>query len=257
LKFAYSNKDNCPQCSKRITDIDKPKYLEYVYYYNVSRRKNHLPVKSVNENDLKDFIIHYFMENLELSPALAEWSKTYLRESKDREISLQHALSAQAKEESITAEKRKKRIIQMMADEAISAQDGRLALEELNREIASGNVKKTKVAWFETAIEIADLTQEFVAIMESDDVKSKRATLSQFGSNLIWNEEKLSIINKKWTNVLAEGLKEAKCEKPQFEPRNIVDTSDSNEVFASVRPILLRTWDNVRKVIIESNPLSQ
>ncbi|MEI9966953.1 MAG: hypothetical protein WDN67_05030 [Candidatus Moraniibacteriota bacterium] len=102
-------------------------------------------------------------------------------------------------------------------------------------------------------VAVADLTREFVTIMESDDIKAKRETLTEFGSNLIWNEEKLSIINKEWANILAKGLKEARCQNPRFEPRNIVDTSDSNEVFASVRPILLRMWDDVRKSIIAEN----
>lgn len=239
-KFAYSNKTDCPQCGKLILEIDKPKYLEYVYYYNVARRKNHLKTKSVSEVDLKDYVVDYVRENLQLSPALVEWSKKYLHELKDQEIEVQRSVSSQAKDEAETAEKRKRKIIQMMADEAISSQDGRIALQELNKTITSGNARKIDAHWFETAIDVADLTKEFVDIMESDDVNSKRAMLSRFGSNLIWNEEKVSISNTKWMNVLVEGLKEAKRKNPRFEPRNIVDTSDSNEDFASVRPNLLR-----------------
>jgi site-specific DNA recombinase len=256
LKFAYSNKTNCPRCTKPITDIEKPKYLEYVYYSNITRKKNYLPTKSVREDSLKSFVIDYFTNNLQLSPALAEWSKKFLHESKDREFGLERALFAQAKEEIAAVEKRKKRIIQMMADDAIPQQDGRSALEELNKCISASNVKKSFSNGIEEAIKIANLTREFVAIMESDDTRAKRAVLSEFGSNLVWNEKELSITNTKWVDVLAGGLKEAKRENPRFEPKNIVDTSDSNEVFASIRPILLRTWDDVRIAINEFKGLS-
>jgi hypothetical protein len=40
--------------------------------------------------------------------------------------------------------------------------------------------------------------------------------------------------------IIQEGFLEAKSKNPQFEPENIVDTSDRNGVFEDVRPTLLR-----------------
>ena len=77
-------------------------------------------------------------------------------------------------------------------------------------------------------------------------LESKRLVLSRLGSNLIWNEEKVSIINTKWVGVLINGLREAKRKNPQFETKNIIDTSDSNEDFALVRPNLLPLLDTFR-----------
>ena len=128
----------------------------------------------------------------------------------------------------------------MMADGIIPENDGKDTINELNSIIDSRNSINSDRDWFNNTLDIADLTKEFVDIMKSDAIKPKRSVLSRFGSNLIWNEEKVSIINKKWIDVLVDGLKEARSKKPQFEPKNIVDTSDSNEVFVAVRPILLR-----------------
>ena len=70
-------------------------------------------------------------------------------------------------------------------------------------------------------------------------IMEKRELLTKLGSNLTWNEEKLNVINRISIQTLIDGLKNTRSKKPQFEPKNIVDTSDSNEVFASVRTDLL------------------
>ena len=240
-KFCYSHRTDCPKCGKLIVDMDSPKYLEYVYYYNISLRKKSLPTKSVTETDLQKFTVDYFMENVQLSPALAEWSKKYLHELKDKELEVQRVVSSNTKNEAETAEKRKKKIIQMMADDTISAEDGKKALADLNKTISSSrNHTPVPSDWFDIALDLTDLTKEFVDTMQSDDVKSKRVVLSRLGSNLIWNEEKVSITNTKWMNILIEGLKEAKLKNPKFEPRFCEADKDKTEVFASVRPTLLR-----------------
>ncbi|MCF7864989.1 MAG: recombinase family protein [Candidatus Pacebacteria bacterium] len=239
-KFAYSNKTNCPDCGKLIMEIDKPTYLEYVYYYNVARRKSYLKTKYISENKLTGHIVDYAKENVQLSPSLVEWSKKYLHELKDKDIELQQAMTTHAKDEVETAEKRKKKIIEMMADGALSPADGKVSLEELNKTILSSSRRKVDASWFDTAINIADLTKEFVDIMQSDNINSKREVLSRFGSNLIWDEEKVSIINTKWMDILIQGLKEAKLKNPQFEPRNYDVDKGKTDVFASVCPNLLR-----------------
>jgi hypothetical protein len=49
---------------------------------------------------------------------------------------------------------------------------------------------------------------------------------------------------KKSVQAFIDGLAAAKTINPTFEPENILDVSDENEVFASVRPTLLRGQDS-------------
>jgi hypothetical protein len=70
--------------------------------------------------------------------------------------------------------------------------------------------------------------------------------LARLRPNLIWDEQNLSIINTKPIQSFINGLAEAKSKNPQLEPRNIVDTSDSNEDFRLLRPTLLRVLDRFR-----------
>ncbi len=46
--------------------------------------------------------------------------------------------------------------------------------------------------------------------------------------------------------VFVNGLREAREINPAFEPKNILDLSDENEVFASIRPRMLRMLVDVR-----------
>ncbi len=240
LKFAYMHKEACPKCGKLIDDIENPKYLEYRKFYNVPRKKAGLKTHSVDESKLQDFVLNYFKENIQISPALAKWSKNHLHELKDKEIERDRAMALNEKGKAEEAEKRKRKILQLMADEQITAEDGKDMIAELNQIISSKNNLEIKSSWFDKANEIIDLNLEFVAILKSDDVQAKRRVLGKLGSNLIWDEEKISICNTKWMDALISGLKEAKTKNPRFEPENIVDTSSSNSDFSPISISLLR-----------------
>src|SRR3989344_4424418 len=238
-KFSYINKDNCPKCGKPIIELDNPKYLEYRYFYNVSRRKQGLEARTVSEDELQEYLINFFKENVQISPALVEWSKKYLHELRDKEIETNRAIASQEKYRVEEAVKRKKKMLQLMADGEVAPEDGNEAINEFNSVISSEVISSRKDGWFEKALDVTDLLTEFVGIMKSDDVQAKREVLSRLGSNLVWDEKKLSILNVKWVNVLVDGLKEAKRINSEFEPKNSLADKDKTEVFASVRPSLL------------------
>ncbi len=79
----------------------------------------------------------------------------------------------------------------------------------------------------------------------------KQEALSALGSNLILNDKKLTITNMELFSVIEKGLLDSKAINPMFEPRNIVDTSSRNEVFASVFYRQLRGLAAVRTAYIE------
>ena len=81
------------------------------------------------------------------------------------------------------------------------------------------------------------LIKEHVAYIDGE-TKEKRVILSRLGLNLIWNEEKLSIINAEPIQKLIDALTAVKAECPEFEPANVVDTSEQNGVFTAVCPLL-------------------
>ena len=68
-------------------------------------------------------------------------------------------------------------------------------------------------------------------------MKAKRNILSKLGSNLVWNEEKISIYNSNAINKLVEGIKKAKLEFPKFEPKNYVVNKSLNEKTGLFLPV--------------------
>ena len=68
-------------------------------------------------------------------------------------------------------------------------------------------------------------------------MQSKRNVLSKLSSNLVWNEEKLSIYNSKEINKLVEGINGIKSKIPKFEPKNYQAPQSSKEKTDAFSPV--------------------
>jgi site-specific DNA recombinase len=240
-KFSYRSKTNCPKCGIAIDKIKNPKYLSYVNYYNVPKRKRRESGKYIEEGKITTFFRLYAEKNLTMSKALADWCKRHINEIKDKEVET-NLLEFAGKNDRINQlEARKKKYRQMLADNQVNHSDYKSDIEEIDKELSDINDRKSKDCdWQKKSGEIVDLTTEIIATLKGDSIKDKRAMFTKLGSNLIWNEEILNIINLEPIQKLVNGLNEARTKNPQFEPESIIDTSSQNEVFEDIRPILLR-----------------
>ncbi|MFA7315594.1 MAG: recombinase family protein [Candidatus Paceibacterota bacterium] len=239
-KFAYQNKTHCPKCAIEIDQIENPKYLSYAYYYNVPKRKKRESVKYIEEGEITRFFCLYVKKNLTMSKSLIEWSKRCIKEIKDNEV-MSGLLEFNGKKERIDQlEDRKRKYRQMLASDQITNIEYKTDIGEMDKEISDlNNQKAINKNWYEIAEQIIDLTGELEETLQSGLVKNKRIVLAKLGSNLIWNEEILDIINTKPIQKLIDGLNQAKAKNPKFEPESIIDTSERNEVFKDVCPTLL------------------
>ncbi|HEY4503199.1 MAG TPA: recombinase family protein [Candidatus Paceibacterota bacterium] len=240
-KFAYQNKTNCPKCEIAINDIKNPKYLSYAYYYNVPKRKKRESVKYIEEGKITTFFRLYAEKNLTMSKSLAQWCKRHIKEIKDKEIETGLIESSGNTQRLEQLEGRLTRYRQMLADGQIETSEYDSDVKSIKDEISE--IKNPKIKnrdWHQVAEDIVDLTTEIIETLENGLVKDQRAMFTKLGSNLIWNEEILNIINAEPMQKLIDGLNEAKQKNPKFEPENIVDTTEQNEVFEDICPILLR-----------------
>jgi site-specific DNA recombinase len=237
-KFGCNNNRMCPKCGTDIDDMKNPTNIQYVYHYNVPRKKRGEVVKGVEEKEVTKYLLSYLGENLQFSKAFAEWSKKFIRELKDREIEESMTILESKRQRKEEAIKMKKRVLDLQVMGQISADEASQKKEELDTVIHQQEITEM-VDWEAKANEIIDLNVEITETLTNGTIMEKRELLTKLGSNLTWNEEKLNVFNRISIQTLIDGLKNARSKKPQFEPRNIVDTSDSNEVFASVRTDLL------------------
>lgn len=253
-KFSYRNRDACPKCSKLIAKIKNPKHLMYRYYYNIWRKKAHLKPRAINEKEIDAYLSEYLKRNLNFSPEFAEWCKKYLNEWKDNQESrkIQLQINNQTIIERLNA--KKKKFHHLLAEEFITPEDYKSEILEIDIEINKHlEHDRNPIDWISESEKIVELTQIMVEIILGDNLEDKRSCLSSLRSNLIWNEENLSIINAKPVQTLIDGINLTKLKHPLFEPENIVDTSERNKVFQAALPDLLQTWDNVRNAFISSN----
>lgn len=242
MKFGYLNRLDCPKCGIKIESMKNPKYLTYAYYYNIKRKKSQMSTKSLPEKVIDDYLANYLKNNLKISSSLADWSRKYIHELKDSEVSKSLILAENNEKKIAEIETKKKKLRSLLVDGLITNEEYLSDTKSLEGErmfLLSNNKKNNPSDMLSRVNNVIDLSQTMDEIIRSTDEKTKSSFLSKLGSNLIWDEEKLSIINTKCIQVLIDGLSEAKRKNPQFEPENIVDTSDSNEVFRDIRPIML------------------
>ena len=85
--------------------------------------------------------------------------------------------------------------------------------------------------------EIVDLTLCTKEVLEKGSMQAKRNILSRLGSNLVWDDENLSIYNDIAVNKLVEGIKCAKAINGEFEPKNYVVFKGLNEKTDRLKPV--------------------
>ena len=164
-------------------------------------------------------------------------------------------------------EEKKRKTREMLRDEKITESEYKIDLEKLNKDYSDLQQKSTIRDWHKEMLEITDITRKITDIMESGSQESKRLLLSQLGSNLVWNDEKLFIYNKKSIAPLIDGIKFLRTEYPEFEPRKYVMAQGLNEktepndpVFSNLLPLLdaFRTlnWNKIQQDLEFSGILS-
>lgn len=229
FKFAYRSKTHCPKCNREIENLVNPKYLSYTHYYDVKKKKSGIPYKTVSEEKIKEYMLSFIDNDLTFSPSLSEWSKKYINELKDREINEKLVTHKSKEERRAEFEKHKARSREMLRDKHISLQEYNEDIASLNDRYSDINEEVKSVDWYSEMNEIVDLTQELKETLNSGSVQSQRVILSRLGSNLVWNDENLNIINRKSVNTLIKGLRLIRSNYPKFEPKNYVINKGSKE----------------------------
>lgn len=242
-KFAYRDKTHCPQCNKEIAQLENPKYLNFTYYYNVKKKKAGQTYRSISEMKITKEALEFIGENLTFSQELAEWSKKYISELKDREINENVFRKQKEQTDKAEYEAKKSRLREMLRDQQITNDEYKSDIETLNKQYIAADTKKIAVDWYSKMNGIVDLTLCTREIFEKGSVQAKRNILSKLGSNLTWDGEKLSISNSNAINKLVEGIKRAKTISPKFEPKNYrinKGVKEKTDLFQPVFSTMLR-----------------
>jgi len=236
-KFAYKNKTHCPKCNTEIDNLNNPKYLHYIHYYNVRKKKSKIKTKYVEESLIDNELNTFFNENLVFSKEMAEWSRKYITELKDKEIGEKVLLEKNRKDRKIEYEDKKSRLREMLRDNQITNEEYKFDLNNLEIKYKDINNEIKKVDWYSEMNDIVDLTQELEDTLSKGTIQEKRTMLSKLGTNLTWDEEKLFITNKISINKLVERIKCIKSNFPEFEPKTFLTAQGLNEKTSEFSPV--------------------
>lgn len=252
-KFAFRDKEKCPFCNTSIQELQNPKYLTYTYYYNISKKKRGESYKYISEHKILDALIAEFDDKAPLSDDFVNWSRKHIKEMRNEEIN-HHLLKEKiAKNDIESLVIKKKRRRELLADGLITEEEYKADIAELEAQYTP-SYRTIDFDWTKRANEIIDIVQEYASIMKvKDKIQPKRTILSRMGSNLIWDDKKLSIYYSKPIQALFNGIEKAKRKNERFEPKNCIIYKGLNrktEVFSSVLSIMLRTWRNIRREIL-------
>lgn len=236
-KFGYLSKTHCPKCEKEIEQLENPKYLSFTYYYNVKKKKSSQKYKSVEEKKVTEQLVCFADNYLTFSPELAEWSKSYITELKNKEINENVFRKEKEQLDMEEYDKKKGRLREMLREKYITPEEYKSDLVLLDSQYKVTEKKNVNVDWYTKMNEIVNLTQLARDVFAKGTIQAKRVLLSNMSSNLVWNEKELFIYNDISINKLVECIKGIKSKYPEFEPKNFLAMQHSKEKTDRFQPV--------------------
>jgi len=237
-KFAYMSRTHCPVCNKEISQMDTPKYLDYTFYYNVKKKKKKEACKFIGESYIDKEMLK-FIDTLDFSNDLIEWTKKNIVELRDQEVVEKIVIERSREERKIEFEKDKDNLRVMLRKGYFTEDEYQKDLKSLSVQYSDVDESVKKVDWYSEIMNIIDVIQTMKDIFldPRSTKQSKREIMSRASSNLIWDEKNLYIYSIKPINVLIEGIKGIKSNFPWFEPKKSFIQQGLNEKTGLFLPV--------------------
>jgi len=252
-KFAYRNVDCCPGCGVPIDLIQRPKYLSYTYYYNLKRRKTKgVTAKCIEEKKVESFIQDYVVKNMHLSPRFVRWIKLHLMVMRKDTLEQKKLLDRTIEDDKASIEKRKQKLRELYSKGLINDKDFASDYQRLEQE--QQNLKPTSRPmrdYFSEMEQLLEVCLAFLKVIRSGNPDHKKELLSNFRSNLTWDEEKLEIIRPKWIEAFEMMRKHILAKYGSVEPELDLIGQGKNARLKAVCPTLLQWLDRVRTYLIK------
>ena len=246
-KFACKNKEACPACNMLIRDMSNATRLNYVYYQSIKERKTPgVKALCIEEKKVDSYLANHFEKNLAISKELSVWCIKHIGELADKELKEGAERLKSHTQRKQTLEVKLSRLLDIrLSREGASREDAEMLDRkeaELKAELATlqSNTGIKSSDWLPRVVEQFDLASEVTEIFKDGELPEKKDALSTLGSNLTLNTGKVSVVCAETVEALMKGLLAVRYNYPEFEPKNIVDTSSSNPSFVSLSGHMLR-----------------
>jgi site-specific DNA recombinase len=254
-KFAYRNRQNCPNCKASIADMPTRTFLHYEYYHCIKRGRPRCGQGSIHASELERQIAQ-FLTRLRVSERTLRWAKQSLEEFRiqrhghleEARQSAQRAYEACLKQlDNLLALKTSDRNVdgRLLSDEEYERRRSVLLTEraKLERAIREGPDPETLIRRIESTMTLAYRAQEE---FQKGDVVAKRRVLAAIGSNLTLKDRKLNIDAKIPFRIIGNELAPMGSELGPIEPeKNAMIPMESGRA-VEMNPALRARQDDVR-----------
>ncbi|MFZ2522865.1 MAG: recombinase family protein [Minisyncoccia bacterium] len=243
-KFSLTNKNECPKCKTSLSKLENSKILHYVYYHCTKKKDLNCPGGGVTEVFIDNQVKTEIVSKMAMSKSLKDWCINSIVMLEQKEEKTEKTINESWYKKLTDLEKQLTRLgdsyVKGIFEETEFLQRKAKIEDEMadiKARIGLGSDYKATQEALEDKLEV--LT-EIRDIIENGSYNEKIEAFSILGSNLTLKDRKVSVTKDILYNTIQKGFLEAKSKNPQFEPENILDISERNEVFEDVRPTLLR-----------------
>ena len=174
-------------------------------------------------------MIEYVKENLQFSDELVVWSKKYIHEMKENELSDKLMISQRKEARKIEFQDKKASLRAMYRDHKFTEDEYKEDMSILANQYSDTEQDDQSTDWYSRLMEITNITESIESVFKSDNIEAKRRMLASLGSNLVWNDKELFIHNDIAIETLVLGIKSIKSKYPGFEPNKYVVNKGSKE----------------------------
>ena len=244
-KSAYKNRDVCPKCETKLSDMESPTYLHYIYYHCTKRKVSTCPEGSVQEYQVDNSMAEHIENNFAISKTLSDWCVKHIDELDEDDKQNEFETKAVWLREKTEKQKEYDQLVQMRMKGLID-DDNEFMRLKAGLKASIERIDKTLTgigggdqASLEEAKKAFDLAIGIATVFRTGTFDEKQEALSALGSNLTLKDKKLNVTNKELFSIMTKGLLEAKAFNRMFEPTICKADNDETEVFASVRSTLL------------------
>ena len=245
-KFAYKNREDCPSCHNKISEMNGATYLHYMYYHCSKKRDVNCPERSVHQSTIDTSIAEFIEENLSISQPLSDWCIERLDEMSKNDKQNEYERKAAWVKQKEDKECEYDQLVQMRMKGLIDDDTEFLRLKatlkaDIQRiDVVLADMGGANLSSIEKARDVFVMMVGLSKAFRGGSFEDKQEALSVLGSNLTLKDKKLNISTGELFSTIAKGLLEAKQINPRFEPEKYGPVKDETEAFASVRPTLLR-----------------
>lgn len=253
-EFAYTGLIRCGECGAVITAENKVKIQKngnshyYTYYHCTKRKDKNCSQKTIRLENLEEQITE-MLNNIEIPSSLTKWAIEVLREEGFAESKNRQQIISSHQKSYNTVVQKIDGLIEMRANNEITAEEFSDKKIELNKERARlkellGDQDDSVGNWLDKAEQLFNFAEVAKAKFKNSTLKEKGIILSCLGSNLTLKDGKMAISLQKPLIYIEEMAKEFKENSKRLEPLNFGEYYEKTGSVEPAFPMMLPTSDS-------------